>query len=171
MSCAFSLLVVGAVPRYVLVIGWKRKALTLNTNRLPNTAMIDMNKLSLTGNLVADPETQQAGESTVTRARLIHTESFKDRESGEWKKGEQMAVDFEVWNGYGESFAKAVTKGTAVLIEGKLRPNNYTRKEDGVTVYGFRVRVDRWQVVAKPGTRPATKQAKGRRGSNAASNG
>lgn len=119
--------------------------------------MIDMNKLSITGNLVADPETQQAGEATVTRARLIHTESFKDRESGEWKKGEPMSVDFEVWNGYGESFAKAAKKGCAVLIEGKLRLNKYERKEDGVTVYGYRVRVDRWQIIAQPGSRPGGK--------------
>jgi single stranded DNA-binding protein len=131
--------------------------------------MIDMNKLSLTGNLVADPETHQVGEGTVTRARLIHTDSFKDRESGEWKKSEPMAVDFEIWNGYGESFAKVAKKGTAILIEGKLRPNVYTRKEDGVTVYGYRVRVDRWQIIAKPGTRPAAKgQARSRRSSAAA---
>ena len=124
--------------------------------------MIDMNKLSITGNLVADPETQQAGEATVTRARLIHTESFKDRESGEWKKGEPMSVDFEIWNGYGDSFAKAAKKGTAVLIEGKLRPNVYTRKEDGVTVFGYRVRVDRWQVVAHAGSRPGGAKGKAR---------
>lgn len=134
--------------------------------------MIDMNKLSITGNLVADPETQQAGEATVTRARLIHTESFKDRESGEWKKSEPMSVDFEVWNGYGEAFAKAANKGTAVLIEGKLRLNKYERKEDGVTVFGYRVRVDRWQIVAKPGTRPAAKkQTRNRRDNTAANNG
>lgn len=131
--------------------------------------MIDMNKLTITGNLVANPETQQAGEAAVTRARLIHTESFKDRDSGEWKKGEPMSVDFEIWNGYGEAFAKAAKKGTAVLIEGKLRVNTYTRKEDGVTVYGYRVRVDRWQIVAQPGARPAVKgPARSRRGSTAA---
>jgi hypothetical protein len=39
--------------------------------------------LTFTGNLVYDPETQQAGEATVNRARLSHTASFKDRESGE----------------------------------------------------------------------------------------
>jgi hypothetical protein len=55
-----------------------------------------------------------------------------------------MSGDFEVWNSYGEPFAKVAKKGTAVLIEGKLRPRVYTRKEDGVTVYGYRLRVDRW---------------------------
>ncbi len=134
--------------------------------------MIDMNQLSITGNLVADPETHQAGEATVTRARLIHTESFKDRESGEWKKGEPMSLDFEIWNGYGEAFANAAKKGTAVLIEGKLRLNKYERKEDGVTVFGYRVRVDRWQIVAKPGTRPAAKkQARTRRDTTTPANG
>ena len=132
--------------------------------------MIDMNKISLTGNLVADPETHQAGEASVSRGRLIHTESYKDKESGEWEKGEPMAVEFEIWNGYGEAFAKVAKKGTAVLIEGKLRSNNYTRKEDGVIVYGFRIRVDRWQVIAQPGSRsgtPKARTAKSRRAANA----
>lgn len=134
--------------------------------------MIDMNKLTITGNLVADAETSKAGEATVTRARLIHTESFKDRESGEWKKGEPMAIDFEIWNNYGEAFVKAARKGTAVLIEGKLRLNKYERKEDGMTVYGYRVRVDRWQIVAKPGTSPAAKKlARSRKDATAANNG
>lgn len=123
--------------------------------------MIDMNKISLTGNLVADPELHKVGEANVTRARLIHTESFKDRDSGEWKKGEPMAIDFEIWNAYGEAFAKATAKGTAVLIEGKLRPNNYER-EDGTKVFAFRVRVDRWQIVAQPGSRPAPADGKPR---------
>ena len=131
--------------------------------------MIDMNQISLTGNLIADPEAHQAGEASVIRARLIHTESFKDRDSGEWKKGEPMAVDFEIWNAYGEAFAKAAKKGTAVLIEGKLRPNNYER-EDGTKVFGYRVRVDRWQIVAQPGQRPGLPKppAGSRRKGNAA---
>lgn len=133
--------------------------------------MIDMNKLTITGNLVVDPETHQAGEATVTRARLIHTETFKDRETGLWQKGEPMAVDFEIWNAYGEAFAKTVKKGTAVLIEGRLRPNNYEKKEGGTAVFGYRVRVDRWQIVAKPGTRTAAKPARTRRGVTAAANG
>jgi single-strand DNA-binding protein len=133
--------------------------------------MIDMNQFAITGNLVADPETQQAGKASVTRARLIHTNSYKDRESGEWRKGEPMAVDFEIWNAYGESFAKAVKKGTAVLIEGKMLPNNFTRKEDGVTVYGYRVRVDRWQIIAQPGARPAAAKGQPRSRRSAAANG
>jgi single-strand DNA-binding protein len=133
--------------------------------------MIDMNKISLTGNLIADPEAHQAGEASVTRGRLIHTESYKDRDSGQWTKGEPMAVDFEIWNAYGEAFANAVKKGTAVLIEGKLRPNNYER-EDGTKVFGYRVRVDRWQIVAKPGSRPAAKkQARTRREDTTTANG
>ena len=68
-----------------------------------------------------------------------------------------MAVDFEIWSAYGEAFAKTAKKGTAVLIEGKLRPNNY-EKEDGTKVFGYRVRVDRWQIVAQPGQRPGAKE-------------
>ena len=124
--------------------------------------MIAKNRTEITGNLVADPETHQVGESTVTRARIIHTDRYKDRETQEWKDSEPMALDVEIWNAYGTSFAEKVKKGFAVLLEGALKPNNY--EKGGVNYYGYRLRVDSWQIVAKPGTRTAAKkQARTRR--------
>jgi len=114
--------------------------------------MIELNQLLVTGNLVAAPETRPAGESSVTRGRILHSSSYRDRQTGERKKTEPLGIDFEIWNGYGEAFAQHVGKGTAVLLEGELKPNNYER-EDGSMSFGFRLRVDRWQIVAQPGER------------------
>ena len=116
--------------------------------------MIDMNETKLTGNLVADLATTEAGETTVTRGRMIRTNSHRDRESGEWKKSEPMGFDFEVWGNHGKALADKASKGTALLIEGAWIPNHF-EKEDGTKVFGIRLRVTRWQIVAQPGSRTA----------------
>ncbi len=124
--------------------------------------MIDMNETKLTGNLVADLATTEAGETTVTRGRMIRTNSHKDRDSGEWKKSEPMGFDFEVWGNHGKAMAEKASKGTAILIEGAWIPNHF-EKEDGTKVFGIRLRVTRWQIVAQPGSRTAPPKPKARR--------
>lgn len=123
--------------------------------------MIDMNETQLTGNLVADLVTTGAGETTVTRGRLIRSNSHKDRESGEWKKSEPFAFDFEVWGKRGETLAAKARKGTAVFIAGGWIPNHF-EKEDGTKVFAVRLRVNRCQILAQPGERAATAAAKSR---------
>ena len=126
--------------------------------------MIAMNETKLTGNLVSDLQTNEAGETTVTRGRIIHTNSHRDRESGEWKKSEPMGFDFEIWGNYGKALEDKAGKGTAILIEGAWIPNHF-EKEDGTKVFGMRLRLTRWQILAQPGSRtaPAKKKATRRR--------
>lgn len=138
--------------------------------------MIDKNKLAITGNLVATPELRYTPKGTaVVNARIIHTDSRKDKETGEWKKGEPMGIDFVVWGPYAEAFVKKVRKGTAVLLEGPLKPNNY--EKDGAKIYGLRLEVEEWQVIAQPrakeGEQAREPQPKGRnnRRNAAAANG
>lgn len=121
--------------------------------------MIAMNETKLTGNLVSDLQTTNAGETTVTRGRIIHTNSHRDRESGEWKYSEPMAFNFEVWGNYGKALGNKAGKGTSILIEGGWIPNHY-EKEDGTKVYAVRLRLTRWQILAQPGNRTAAAPAK-----------
>ena len=112
--------------------------------------MIDKNRLEITGNLVAAPELRYTPKGNpVVRARLIHTDSHKDRETGEWVKGKPMGIDFEIWGTYAEAFANKARKGTALLLEGALKPNDF-EKEDGTKVFSVRLRVNEWQIVAQP---------------------
>lgn len=120
--------------------------------------MIKKNRLEITGNLVADPELRYTPKGTaVVRARILHTDSHKDRESGQWKKGKPMGIDFEVWGAYAETFVQKVRKGTAVLLDGRLKPNEFTGK-DGTKYFGLRLRVDQWQVIAHPRAKDAGEQ-------------
>lgn len=141
--------------------------------------MIDKNRFEITGNLVAAPELRYTpkGKAVVT-ARLIHTDSHKDRESGQWKKGKPMGIDFQIWGAYAEAFIQKAGKGTAVLLVGRMKPNEFEGK-GGTKYYGLRLRVDEWQIVAQPRAKEeggqtgepqqeAQPKGRGRRGSSAA---
>jgi single-strand DNA-binding protein len=112
--------------------------------------MIDKNRFEITGNLVAAPELRYTPKGTpVAHARIIHTDSHKDSESGEWKKGKPMGIDFVIWGASAEAFVKKVSKGTAVFLEGRMKPNEFTGR-DGTQYYGLRLRVDQWHIIAHP---------------------
>jgi len=154
MRCEFCLLVVSASLAYLSCIGRGRKTLTFNSKQ--NQAMIDKNRFEITGNLVAAPELRYTPKGkAVVNARLIHTDSHKDRESGQWEKGKPMGIDFQIWGAYAEAFIQKAGKGTAVLLEGRMKPNEFTGK-DGTKYYGLRLRAEQWQIVAQPRAKEET---------------
>ena len=65
--------------------------------------MYTKNYVQLTGNIARPPETKKAGESTVTRARLMHNEVVH-RPDGEPIE-RLVAVDLDIWGKRGEAFA------------------------------------------------------------------
>lgn len=84
--------------------------------------MLDYNHVVVTGRLGRDPETSEAGESTVTRFSV----AVNDR----WKEGETTQehvnwIPVAVWNKNGENAAKYLKKGSRVLIEGTLRVSQW----------------------------------------------
>lgn len=120
--------------------------------------MIELNNLKITGNLVAIAETRegQAKGETFTTARILHSDSYKDQESGEWKQTEPIGLDLVIQGKYGEAFTKATEKGTSVYVEGQLKPNNW-EDADGKH-YGMRIKVSNWQIQQRP-EKKATKKA------------
>jgi len=119
--------------------------------------MIEENTITLTGNLVANPETREGQEKgeTFTTARLMHSDSYKDRESGEWKQTEPFGLDLTIQGKYGEAFADAAKKGSLVYVTGKLAANNW--EDENGKHYGFRLKVTRWQI-QNPPAKPAAKK-------------
>ena len=102
------------------------------------------------------------GKPPLPVAVIIHTNSHRERESGEWKKSKPMGFDFEIWGNYGKALSDKAGKGTAILIEGAWIPNHF-EKEDGTKVYGMRLRLTRWQILAQPATRTAPAKKSTRR--------
>lgn len=93
--------------------------------------MPNLNRVTLIGYLGGDPETKQAGESTVTTFTLAVADRWKD-EKGE-KKEHTNWIPVAAWNGKGENLPQYIKKGSCVLIEGSLRVATY--EEEGTRRY------------------------------------
>jgi single-strand DNA-binding protein len=103
--------------------------------------MFTKNTIQLTGNITKAAETKKAGDTTVTRARLMHNETYRkaDGETAE----RVVAVDLDIWGKRGEAFAKHITTKTPVYIEGGLQLDQW--EQDGEKRSRLLVRVDDWQ--------------------------
>ena len=71
-------------------------------------------KTILVGNLARDPESRQAGESSVTRLVVAVNDAYS--------KDKVSYVDVEAWGKLGEICQKYLTKGRQALVEGPSLP-------------------------------------------------
>ena len=115
--------------------------------------MASVNKVILIGNLGADPECKQIGETTVCTFSLATSESYKDKagqkvESTEWH-------EVEVWGKLAEIAGKYLTKGTTIYLEGSIKSNKWTDKE-GNNRKTTRIKANSFTMLDKKGsTTPA----------------
>lgn len=89
---------------------------------------MSVNRVTLLGNLGADPETREAGSATVCSVRVATTQKYKNRD-GEQKEETQWH-DIEAWGRLGELVQQYCRKGSRVYVEGELRYRVY--EKDGV---------------------------------------
>jgi len=104
---------------------------------------MNINKLLLTGNLVADPElTETKNGKNLVKVALANNDSYQT-ESGE-RETISTFVDLQLWGKSAESLAKHGKKGQEVFIEGQVRQEKWTDKQ-GANHSRLVVRVDSWQ--------------------------
>ncbi|TXK41469.1 single-stranded DNA-binding protein [Nonomuraea sp. C10] len=97
--------------------------------------------ITIVGNLVDDPELRftPTGQA-VARFRIASTPRYMDRQSNEWKDGDSLFLTANVWRQAGENAAESLTRGTRVIVQGRLRQRTYETKEgDKRTVYEIEV--------------------------------
>lgn len=105
--------------------------------------MATFNKVMLMGNLTKDPEvkTLPSGMS-VADLRLAINESYTDKNGQKVEKA--CFVDVAVWDKQAEICRTYLTKGSPILVEGRLQMDEWTTKE-GEKRSKLRVRADRVQ--------------------------
>ena len=87
-----------------------------------------MNRVILFGNLGADPEARQAGNTPVTNLRVATSYRYKDKNSGElMEKTEWHSV--VCWARTAEVAAEYLRKGSQVMIEGRLETRKWQDKD------------------------------------------
>lgn len=90
--------------------------------------MASINRVVLVGNLTRDPETRQAGATTVCSLRLAVNDRVKNKDSGAW---EDYANYFtvSVFGAQGERCGQYLAKGRQVAIDGRLRWRSWDAKD------------------------------------------
>jgi len=89
--------------------------------------------LTIVGNLTGDPELRftPAGHA-VADFTVASTPRNYDRERGEWRDGEALFLRCTAWRQLAEHTAESLTRGTRVIVTGRLRQRSFELTE-GVT--------------------------------------
>ncbi|MBW4094508.1 MAG: single-stranded DNA-binding protein [Acidobacteria bacterium] len=86
--------------------------------------------ITVIGNLTNDPELRfTPSGSAVANFTVASTPRTFDRQSNEWKDGETLFLRASVWREAAENVAESLTKGTRVLVSGRLKSRTYETKE------------------------------------------
>ena len=92
--------------------------------------MRGINEVIVGGNLTRDPVIRYTpSEKAVANFTIAVNEQYKTA-AGE-RKESVCFLDIEAWDRLAETCKDHIAKGSAVLVEGKLRQDNWTDKESG----------------------------------------
>ncbi|SDD60865.1 single-stranded DNA-binding protein [Glycomyces harbinensis] len=93
--------------------------------------------ITVIGNLVDDPELRYTPSgAAVAKFRIASTPRAFDRETNAWKDGEALFLTCSVWRQYAENVAESLSRGTRVIVQGRLKQRSYeTREGEKRTVY------------------------------------
>lgn len=101
-----------------------------------------LNKVMLIGNLGADPEVRQAGQSQVANFRVACTESWTDQSGQKQERTEWVTI--VAWRKQAEIAQRFLRKGSRVYVEGKLQTRSWEDKSGGGKRYATEVLCDRF---------------------------
>jgi single-strand DNA-binding protein len=86
--------------------------------------------ITVIGNLTSDPELRfTPSGSAVANFTIASTPRTFDRQSNEWKDGETLFLRASIWREAAENVAESLTKGTRVIVSGRLKSRTYDTKE------------------------------------------
>lgn len=112
-----------------------------------------VNKVFLIGNLGRDPEVRYTtGGTPVANVTLATTERWNDpagerKERTEWHR-------LVIWAKQAEIAGEYLRKGRQIFVEGSLQTREWTDRE-GNKRYTTEIRVQRFQMLGRPGDAPA----------------
>jgi len=113
----------------------------------------NINRVTLTGNLTADPDHRPGleGQTSRTRLRLAVHERVRNRDSGEYEERPNY-IDVTVWGNSADACAEYLKTGSKVGVDGRLRWHEW-HPEEGATRQTIEVVADSVEFL---GTRRAT---------------
>jgi single-strand DNA-binding protein len=120
--------------------------------------------ITLIGNLTADPELRFTPSGhAVAKFTVASTPRTFDRQTSEWRDGDTMFLNCEVWRQYAENVTESLQKGMRVIVSGRLKSRSYeTSSGEKRTV--FEVEVDEVGPALRSATAKVTKTSGGGQG-------
>jgi single-strand DNA-binding protein len=91
--------------------------------------MANGNQVVIVGNLVDDPELRYTPNgAAVANFRVAVNRRFQDA-AGQWKDGETSFFRINAWRTLAENVAESLTKGSRVIVSGRLRSRSWETPE------------------------------------------
>ena len=99
--------------------------------------------ITVVGNMVDDASLRflPGSGAAVANFTVASTPRAFDKTSNEWKDGDTMFLNCSVWRQAAEHVAESLTKGTRVIVQGRLKSRSYDDR-DGNKRTVFEVEVD-----------------------------
>ncbi|WP_045740904.1 single-stranded DNA-binding protein [Actinoplanes rectilineatus] len=96
--------------------------------------------ITVVGNLTDDPTLKfTASGQAVANFRIASTPRTLDKQSGEWKDGDPLFLACNIWRDAAEHVAESLSRGSRVIVQGRLRQRSYEKDGEKRTVYELEV--------------------------------
>jgi len=113
--------------------------------------MPSFNKIIVMGNLVRDPEKKTlAGGTTVCTITVAATHTYHD--ANKQKKEEVCFIDVKAFGKTAENIAKFFSKGKPILVDGRIKQENWDDKTTGQKRSKHVIMMDSFAFVASGGS-------------------
>jgi single-strand DNA-binding protein len=117
--------------------------------------------ITMIGNLTNDPELRfTPSGAAVAKFTVASTPRYLDKASNEWKDGDTLFLNCQIWRQAAENVAESLTRGTRVILSGRLKQRSYETKE-GEKRTVFEVEVDEVGPSLRNATTKITRTSKG----------
>ena len=91
--------------------------------------MANDNQVTVIGNLTDDPELRYTPNgAAVCKFRIAVNRRIQDG-AGNWKDGEASYFSINCWRGLAENAAESLTRGTRVIVAGRLQFRSWENQE------------------------------------------
>ncbi|PWI44525.1 single-stranded DNA-binding protein [Streptomyces sp. ICBB 8177] len=86
--------------------------------------------ITIVGNLTDDPELRfTPSGAALAKFSVASTPRTYDKTSGQWRDGTAMFLRCTAWRDLAEHIADSLTKGTRVVVTGRLRQHNWQNEQ------------------------------------------
>lgn len=109
--------------------------------------MASFNKVILMGNLTRDPDVRVTGTGGMKVARLGLAVNERRRDRNGQIQEFPVFVDVDAWDKLGELCGQHLTKGSPILVEGRLQMDTW--EKDGIRHQKLKVRASTIKFLAK----------------------